>query len=435
MNDITPENPDIKPGWNLPHILRATGSLVLILSLSSFLFHGWHHVDDLTRYIMLLSETIVLCIAGVLSIKWLNEPRGARTFVALALVAIPVNFAIMGGLLYAPMLANSNITAIIPEYFRWHIIDNGMLSTVVVVSIALLTPVTLIGYRIMARGSANTLTFVFILLNAVLLLPVRVGMYMNIILIASTLFSLWQLHRLSKLDYTLHTPTGRFARALIFIPVGIMFGRTLWMYGGDAFISGFTALVIYLVVRHFRTFTREHNRWLTALDIAALIPAGIAAGQLTEVLSTYLGLGHSVILPFATLAFGAVLVDTSMRAANKSGYLRLAAFVTAAGALFGLFDSGTAFNAIWTVLTGIGLITYGAAIKYKSIFITGIITAAIGLLFEMQNIFNHLDLGSWGAMALLGIVSILSASVIERHGNQIRLKLGHYYQQMTNWEH
>lgn len=433
-------NPDtISPeattsAWNLPRILRGIGSIVLIMSLSSFLLQGWDQVDDVTRYLMLLAETITLGIAGLISIKWLNEPQGARTFVGLTLIAVPVNFAILGGMIYSPYLAGTGITESIPEYLRWQASDLWTAILVAAGSMLALLPLSLIGYRIMARQSATSLASLFILLNSALLIPVRSGVVVNVLLLVLTIVTLSRLHSLRGSDLTLRTPTGRFARASLLLPLAILFGRTLWIYGGDLFLTGVASFSAFLIIRHASVMLDSDSAWRPVVNLASLIPAMGAIIQLGEVLLTYFHITTAVQLPLMSIMASAVLVDCSTRSAYGNAYLRLAAVSAVSGALLGLFAYGSAFNVIWVMLVGIATIVYGTSVKHKSIFALGIATTATGLLYELHNVFSHFDIGSWSAMAAIGIATVISASLIERHGEAIKARIRLSYEKFSDWQ-
>ena len=433
MNEpSTIDQPD--NAWDLPRWLRGIGALVLIMSLSSFLFQGWNHVDDATQYLMLLAETILLCIAGVLSIKWLNEPRGARTFVALTLIAIPVNFAIMGGMIYAPYIAGTALADTIPHYLRWQATDMDNAMLIMAGSLPVLIPMIMVGYRIMARESARQLASIFIILNSALLLPVRTGLMMDIILISLAVLTLWQLHNMRQQDFSLQTPTGRFARASLLIPLGILFGRTLWIYGGDMFMTGVTGMVVFMIFRHLSAISDNDNAWRPIINLSSLIPAYVAISHIGAAVSGYVGLGDAVLIPLASMAYGLVLMDTSLRSNTPVAYQRLALLSAATGAIFSLLVFGTAFNVIWVMLTGIVMVVFATIVKQKSVFLLGIATTTTGLVHQLHSVFTHFDFSSWGAMAAIGILTILTASVIERHGNTIKARVSHSWKKVADWE-
>jgi len=82
-------------------LLRVLGGGVLVASLGIFLFQGWNDASDLGRFGLLFAQTLMLMAAGLASGRYLHEPKGARVFVGIGLVAVVANFAVLGGILWS----------------------------------------------------------------------------------------------------------------------------------------------------------------------------------------------------------------------------------------------------------------------------------------------------------------------------------------------
>src|SRR5688500_11207417 len=85
----------------LGRILRLVGGAFLIASASTFLFHRWEQGSDSMRYAMLLLHTVFLTAAALFCGLGVRESRGARTFLAITLAIVPINAAVLGGLVYS----------------------------------------------------------------------------------------------------------------------------------------------------------------------------------------------------------------------------------------------------------------------------------------------------------------------------------------------
>ena len=81
--------------------LRFLGAAVLLASMSIFLLQGWNEGNDISRYLLLLSQTGLLAASGFALSYGLKETKGARIFFGLALISIPANFTILSALLYS----------------------------------------------------------------------------------------------------------------------------------------------------------------------------------------------------------------------------------------------------------------------------------------------------------------------------------------------
>ena len=65
---------------------------------------------------------------------------------------------------------------------------------------------------------------------------------------------------------------------------------------------------------------------------------------------------------------------------------------------------------------------------------TGLFGLLSGLAFQLQNVAKLFDIGSWSGLALVGIVAIVLASVLERYGLAIRGRMLAWRSQYSDWE-
>ena len=156
----------------LSEALRILGAGVILVSMSVFLLQGWNEGNDIRRYLLLLTQTGLLGAAGFAMSHLVKETKGARLFFGLALVSIPANFTILGALLYSVFQWDGGLTTY-PGYADWRIEDVASIGVTMTAAMLVLVPVTLFCFAIMARHSAKRLSLHFLLLNALLLLPVR----------------------------------------------------------------------------------------------------------------------------------------------------------------------------------------------------------------------------------------------------------------------
>ncbi|MGR9089078.1 MAG: hypothetical protein ACU85U_00700 [Gammaproteobacteria bacterium] len=124
-------------------------------SLSVMLFHGWSSGSDLARFYTLLTYCGVLAAIGVVLGRVVQENKGARTFLALALGAVTVSSAVLGALSYS--LFNDAAPAV-PTFAAWVAPDTGSLMLAVAMATAVLCPIAYFGFAVFARRSAQRLT-------------------------------------------------------------------------------------------------------------------------------------------------------------------------------------------------------------------------------------------------------------------------------------
>ena len=180
---------------NLPNLLRILGTAALLIAMYSFLVKGWQSGNDVFRYLLMLGHTGVLAAVGIASGHYLKESKGARLLLTLALVSVPANFAILGAFIFSQ-------TAVVdvshyPHYVAWSV-DN--LSTAIFTSggaLLALIPITLLGFTVLARSMSKQLSLLFLLSNAVLLLPIRDPHLVGLMVLGLTFISILFSHRAS----------------------------------------------------------------------------------------------------------------------------------------------------------------------------------------------------------------------------------------------
>ena len=182
---------------SVSEVLRILGAAVIIASMSLFLLQGWSEGNDITRYLKLLAQTGLLGLGGLALSHGLKEAKGARIFFGLALISIPANFTILGALLYSVIQIDGGLTTY-PSFATWQIGDVANIGLTMAGALAVLLPVTLFCFAIMARHSAKALTLHFIALNLLLLIPVRLSVAAGAIALAGTFYAVWALRRMLR---------------------------------------------------------------------------------------------------------------------------------------------------------------------------------------------------------------------------------------------
>lgn len=419
----------------LTGLLRILGATVLIASVSIFLLQGWESGNDVQRYLLLLAHTVLLAGTGFASGHWIKESKGARLFLALALISVSVNFAILGGLLYSQLQWDSALVAY-PDFATWRAEDLSLALITTGGALLLLGPVAWLGFMALARRSAAQLTVLYLLGNAVLLVPVRGSAVIGILIVVATLGILAQVSRASRHDATLRTNEGLFARAVQFLPVGIILSRSLYLYATDAFLTTVAALVVFIVLRQISRQMDGTSAIRTTLEFFSVIPAGFAAAGLAAVVDDVWTRADSFELPVFTLSLAALIVEISLRCSGRgAGYRRIASVIVAAGMLANLFMFGNVATAAMCLVAGIAVTVYGYSVQQRLIFGLGLLTLLLGLGHQVGYAVEMFDLGSWGSLALLGIIAIVSGSMLERHGADIKLRFKNWRQRFQSWDY
>ncbi len=417
---------------DLPRLLRITGSTVLVISLSTFLFQDWMSVGDLERFLLLLAQTLVLASAGFGCIRFLGEPKGARTFLALAVAAVPVNFTVLAALLHSVWGSTAPVGSP-PSLAMWQTGDALLLTTTAVGSLLGLAVVAAFGFLVLARRSAVRLTVLFLLGNALLLLPSREPVWVAILAVALMVLLGWQLAVAQAADAGLNTWEGGIARAVLLMPVGVLLGRNIWLYEPHMAVVTATAVVTFLLARQLG-FLVAGSRGRGVLEAVSLLAATVAALGLADLLESTLFAGADAFINIASLSLSAFVYEISLRSSAAPAYRRLATGIATGGLLLSLIGFGSHWTALLCLTTGTGMVVGGIWLQQRSAFVAGVLSLLAGLSFEVIHVFAGFELGHWGALAAVGVTSVVLASLLERHGARLKALSDDWRQQFAAWE-
>lgn len=407
----------------LSEALRVLGAGVLVASMSVFLLQGWSEGNDIKRYLLLLAQTGLLAAGGLGLAYGLRETKGARVFFGLALVSIPANFTILGALVYS-VFQLDGMLATYPGFATWQLGDIGNLGITMAGAFAVLLPVTLFCFAIMARHSAKLLTLHFALLNLLLLVPARSSVIAGTLGLAGTLYAVWAIRSLIARDQALKTPEGRFALTALFIPIGIVLVRSTCFYAISTLLLAMLAAAVFIALREASVFPDRSKLVAGLLDAASLPVAATGAVALAWSLPN--AMPNEFLGPVSALVYAAFAIDVMRRTPSNI----VSGFASVTTSLFVMFAFATsvivaesALTALLAVTAGTGLVLAGLWFKERSAVITGILTVAIAVWYGFAPVLEMLLTSSWISLAIFGASAIALGSLVERHGVAIKLRV------------
>ncbi len=402
-------------------MLRFGGAVTLLVATGSFLFRDWELLHSVPFYVQLLVTTVLLSIAGLSCGAFLREAKGARTFLAIALYAVPLNFAALGGLvlaadvsgLGAPLLAGSTLLTL------------G-------VSALVLSGVAWVGLRALARPHARSLWFALLAGSLLLLAPFRelsfVTPAVGVGLVGAALYQRFLLGSSAALN----TLEGWLARVAVVVPVLLLLARTVVYYEGDAafYVIAFGGVSAFVWVTARRI---ESRRLRVALDVSTVAFAFFACCFLPTLLRPILGDASADygldILQYGCavvgISFGAVLALMSVSAKQgRRVYANAAGVVAVAGMGVTLFAYEAAVPAALVALLGAAsVVAFGYARRSAVSCGAGLLLAVAGTVGLVVGLAELETLSSWPTFAVLGAVAIVTASVIERRGVALKRRM------------
>jgi len=407
----------------LSEALRMLGAAVLVASMSVFLLKGWDTGNDVGQYLLLLAQTALLAAAGFAMSHGLRETRGARVFFGLALISICANFTILGAMVFSVLHWDIGLIEY-PAYALWQIESLAGTSATFAGALLVLVPVTLFCFAIFARQSAKMLALHFLVLNSLLLLPIRGSMAAGTIAMAGILYALFAISKLAAGDRSLKTGEGRFALATLFIPLGIILFRSMFFYKIDSLMIGMVSLSLFLAARQVSLFPDRSPRiaaLLETLSIPAAVVASVAFADALQPVVTSALVGPAFSTIFTLLSMD-ILRRTDSAVLGRIITMTVSV-VVAIGFCIGVLGHPSALTAILCVVAGAILLLMGASISSTVATIFGVLTMAAGALFGFEEMWQLVRNSNWIELAVFGAFTIALGSVIDRHGVVIKLRL------------
>jgi len=417
----------------LPALLRLLGTAALIIAMYSFLVKGWDSGNDVYRYLFMLGHTAIMAAVGLASGHWLKESKGARLLLTLALVSVPANFAILGAFIFSQTTAVD--ISYYPHYVAWTV-EN--LSTALYTSIGaaiILVPITLLGFTVLARSMSKKLTLLFLLSNAALLLPIRDPHFMAIIVMCFTFINVFISYKASQQNIVSKTQEGVIALGLQMLPLAILMGRSLWLYAMDSFLLSVLAITLFYLLRQASTIFADSAKIQHILDRLSMVPAILVTPSLAFALFDINMLPEALAIPLAAIVSAVMIYDMAERKSSGSHRYR---HIASAVLLISLALNSYLFNELWaalaSILIGLTVTVTGFKNQQRGVLMTGVILTSLGMLQQFYELFHNFELGSWFALAGLGIVSIVVASTMESQGGKIKSYFGQCKSSLESWD-
>lgn len=416
----------IRETATLASVLRVFGAATVIAAMSTFLMQDWSAGNDITRFYMMLAQTLLLATGGFGISYLLKENKGARVFFGLGLISITVNMATLGALVFSITQWGSGLVSY-PGFAKWQSIDIASLLLALGAGLAVCIPAAVFGYLILVRRSVKTLALLCLFTNALLLFPVRESLFVGVVALLAILVPAWYIRQRIREDHGLHTPEGWFAIASVFAPAIIIVFRSVWLYPVDAWLQLILAGIAFALLRLFSPKTAEASvirmvvNWLA---VGAALSAAIPAAEIAVPLLS----GELRFTVFSGV-FALLLLDIAERSPKKEGLVMLASMVLAGSHILPvMLGDGNALSPILCILSGIAVLMVGLHYRIRTVFLLGVAAIVTGMAQQVYDIVMLIDFSNWITLAVLGVSIIVAASVIERHGAVIRLKWAQFRQ-------
>ena len=405
---------------SISQFVRAIGATAIIASMSLFMLQGWSEGNDITRYLKLLGQTGLLTTVGLILSFIVKEYKGARVFFGLSLFSVVANFTILGALTFSMVQWDSSLIDY-PSMMKWVVVDPATFMGVFGGAALLLAVVSRFSFSIFARHIAGRLTLYFLLMCALLLIPVRSSLVISLLAGASLFVATQLVKSLSSREKVVMTLEAKFAMGMLFLPATIMILRAISLYHIDEILLTGLCGLAYSLIR-FWVARVEEDPWKTHFLAVTQYAIGICfAFLLIDLLPSFPFAYHG----FLVSALISLLVLDQLSRSSDESWKSWALNITAFGLVFinlwiAVFDS----NITWKISSlAVSLTVFITTWRAKEFvkdshfaWLSANIGIAASVLLLITRVIELINMSNWMLIGITGVVLIVGASLYERYG-------------------
>jgi hypothetical protein len=334
-----------------------------------------------------------------------------------------VHGAVLGALLYSRLGA---VHGELPSSAVWTAPSLGAALLATLVAVVVLVLAVSLSLRVLVPGHVRNLGLAFAAMNAALLLPVREPTLIGWLLVACALVFL-TIDRRFEGKHALRTFEGRSCRLLCLLPLAIMAGRaTLYYQATTAFLAACLLVVGWL---WFSLFDRGVATRRAALaQRVAVLPLSVSAWLLTSLAS------DAWACACFAVTFALLLAPMARRAIDGFAfYVAVAGHAGCAALLFDAAVTGTTLSTLLALFGGSVVMVAAGLTQRLALLIAASLTTLVALAMQLWLVLDVGALKHWGSLALAGMVLILGAALLERHGKRFGRRLRAFREELTIW--
>lgn len=411
---------------SLSQLLRFIGAIGILASMSLFMLKGWSDGNDITRYLKLLAQTGMITIAGLILSFVVKEVKGARVFFGLGLASVVANFTILGALTYSMFPLDSQLMDY-PSLVHWQATKLEVFIPTFLGALSLLSLVAFFGFSVFARKFSKPMTFGFLALCALLLVPLRAPLAAAILAAIALAIAGFMISRFRKHGSFLATFEIKVAFSLLLLPGTIIAVRALSFYDLDNIsLMAFSALG-FGIIKTLSNSLKPTQIWARILNGAQFILGLVIAYLLSDTLPAMLNLYNygleGIIMTIAVIAFAFEQIISSEDKVWKQWLSTAVTLVIVPVSLSSslgnqFFLDVNVFQSL--IITGLVLAlnivscnSTGANTLSRTLAIIGF---ALAIVIALFNIVELIQLSNWVIVGVIGGVFIVGASLYERYG-------------------
>ncbi len=406
--------------------LRIFGGLALASSALVFLVQGYSSWSSFERFLAFFGLVVVNGAAGLLCVYKLNEPKSARTFLGFMAAGVSVLFAQMGAMIYSSF--NAPVSHL-PAILKFEALNATSIALALALTGAILLPATLTAFRALMRPRSRELFEGFIVLNLLLLIPVRQVEMVCLFFVAAVAFFVYVVNKSREEKLYFKTLEGLSAHLILAAPIAILFGRGLFY--DFAYNLAATAMMVVGFILPFigRAMPLRQNQVL--LDSASFFLLALSWLSWSEKIDKALRLSawehaYVYILPLVAVA----MTFAAVKLYSKSIVNFAFGALTLVNATLALTEPGIQ-NYLLILGLGAAMSFWAFTHKDRNAFILGSVNIGYSIVGQSILGLRLIESWTWLTLAICGVVGILLASMVEK--NSLNLK-DRYQRLMANFE-
>ena len=416
----------------LPKLLRGVGALAVVISLYTFLAKGWDASSDLIRYLVFLGHTVALAGIGLINAKVIKETKGARLLLMLALLSVPMIFAILGAFIFSG--GGGTEIANYPHFVTWSIGSLDKALWVSAGSILVLAPVILLGFMVLVRQVSSKASLFFIASNILLLLPFRQPELVALVAVIAAASLMYFYKMSSTKALALKTVEGKVAIAIQFLPILILLTRSFWLYQFDTILVSCASLIGFVGIRLTAKALVETSLLRVCFELVSVILA-IVTGITFGVSLLEFSLPIEVIVSLSTLIISTMIFELSLRGVRRAeSYRIISSVVLVGGLLMSYWAFAGLLSSLILLVTGIVMLVASFVYQQKGLLFGGLILLGTGLYYQVAQLIIGFEFNYWIALAIIGISLIVSGSYLEANATKIKRWLSNNKNKIGEWQ-
>lgn len=420
----------VSPLERLSHILRLIGVVALVGSAVTFLVQQWDDLDYVWRYLAFLTLTSVIGTTSFFCGVRLGDKKGARLLMAVVLLLTPVHFAQLGGFLFnslqVPLMG-------VPALFHWSGTTPSIALLLTGVSLLFLTPLCMAAFVTLSRPLARRMTGLFLAFNAVLLLPIRdpglIALFIGCATFAHLFFE--AVHGPKQLSW--HTLETRLSRLALCLPILLLFLRNGTLHSSSSTLDA--AMLCWLGLGSLHLGLNE-LQGAALRSLAQRCGALLVTGAMVLFVDPLVAhAAREWVVPLRVLpAVGTMMILSTLLEHGGQGLRTTAMAVLALSGLHALKNGEGWISSLYCILSGLIPLVAAFVARRRSMFWIGAFTASVGAFSHIGYAARLYAISPWLSLALLGLIAVLSAALLEKYRAEVRRYLTALQKHYGGWD-